>query len=82
MNASDKVLDECMTMPGGGVHQVAAGQITDDGELMMCLLQGYANSNQEDVEPRKFDVNAVANMYGMWYNSDPFDMGRTTENAL
>jgi len=20
MNASDKVLDECMTMPGGGVH--------------------------------------------------------------
>ena len=48
----------------------------------MCLLWGYVESNKEDAEPRKFDVNAVADRYGQWYNSDPFDIGRTTENAL
>lgn len=27
-------------MPGGGVHAVGPGQITDDTELALCLAQG------------------------------------------
>ena len=29
-----------MSMPGGGCHKVAPGQVTDDSELAMCLLHG------------------------------------------
>lgn len=31
---------EAMEMPGGKPHDLAPGQITDDGELTLCLLQG------------------------------------------
>jgi len=29
-----------MSLPGGGPHGVAPGQITDDGELTLSLLNG------------------------------------------
>ena len=35
-----------MKMPGGGYFGVAAGQVTDDSEMMMSLMQGYINSNE------------------------------------
>lgn len=31
------VVDAAMTLPGGGCFRVGPGQITDDGELAMCL---------------------------------------------
>ena len=55
--ASEEVLDKCMTMPGGGYHEVAAGQVTDDTELMQCLLWGYVDSNTGDEQPRRLDLN-------------------------
>lgn len=55
--ASEEVLDKCMTMPGGGYHEVAPGQVTDDTELMQCLLWGYVDSNPADVQPRRLDLN-------------------------
>ena len=82
MIASDKVMDDCMTMPGGGIHQVASGQVTDDSELMQCLLWGYVESNLKDENPRVFDLNAVAKRFGMWYNSKPFDIGNATTNGV
>ena len=39
-----------MKMPGGGHHGVAAGQVTDDSEMMMSLMLGYIASN-ENVAP-------------------------------
>lgn len=80
--ASEEVLNKCMTMPGGGYHKIAAGQVTDDTELMQCLLWGYVESNKVKAEPRKFDLNAVAARYGEWFNSQPFDIGNATEEAL
>ena len=35
-------VDWAMGMPGGGVWNVAPGQITDDGELTLCLARGLA----------------------------------------
>ena len=35
---NDNEMDECMRMPGGGPHKVDPGQVTDDSELSMCLL--------------------------------------------
>ena len=37
---SEAVLNEAMAMPGGGMHKVAPGQVTDDSEMAMCLLHG------------------------------------------
>ena len=37
---SESVLKEAMSMPGGGMHKVAPGQITDDSEMALCLLHG------------------------------------------
>lgn len=34
-----------MTMPGGGSYSVAPGQVSDCGELTMCLLKALVDSN-------------------------------------
>ena len=31
-------MNDCMKMLGGGPHKVAPGQITDDSELALCLM--------------------------------------------
>ncbi len=35
---NDNEMTECMRMPGGGPHKVASGQVTDDSELAICLI--------------------------------------------
>ena len=81
---SEEVLDKTMEMPGGGYHKVAPGQVTDDSEMMQCLIWGYIESNKDVApnEPKKFDINAVGEKYGNWYKSDPFDIGQATTEAL
>ena len=37
-------MDDCMQMPGGGPWQLFAGQITDDSELAMSLMEGIIES--------------------------------------
>ena len=64
-----------LTMPGGGVWGVAPGQITDDGELMLCLAQALAES-------LTFDLERIARTYAAWIESPPFDIGSTTSRAL
>ena len=39
-------MNECMKMPGGGPHKVGPGQVTDDSELAMCLMQAIIESNE------------------------------------
>lgn len=64
-----------LTMPGGGVWGVAPGQITDDGELMLCLAQALADSPT-------FDLERIARTYAAWIESPPFDIGSTTSRSL
>ncbi|MDJ0844505.1 ADP-ribosylglycohydrolase family protein [Crocosphaera sp.] len=68
-------VNRAMTMPGGGMMGVASGQITDDGELTLCLAQALANSST-------FPLEAIAQNYNRWINSDPFDVGLTTISSL
>jgi ADP-ribosylglycohydrolase len=69
-------VDYALNMPGGGVFKLAPGQITDDGELTLCLLRALADRDG------KYDANLVARYYIDWANSNPFDMGIATGNAL
>jgi ADP-ribosyl-[dinitrogen reductase] hydrolase len=68
-------VERALRMPGGGVWRVAPGQITDDGELAMCLLRALAAAGG-------FDEDRVAANYVAWYESPPFDIGGTTAAAL
>jgi ADP-ribosyl-[dinitrogen reductase] hydrolase len=66
---------DAMTMPGGGVWNVAPGQVTDDGELTMSLLEALAEEPNAPTE-------ASAKRYARWVESDPFDIGATTAASL
>jgi ADP-ribosyl-[dinitrogen reductase] hydrolase len=64
-----------LTMPGGGNWEVTPGQLTDDGELTLTLLDtliGCAAYPEEE----------VAGAYVAWVNSRPFDIGTATRQAL
>ncbi|MBE9127646.1 MULTISPECIES: ADP-ribosylglycohydrolase family protein [unclassified Coleofasciculus] len=68
-------VDGAMSMPGGGVWQVAPGQITDDGELTLCLAQALSQSST-------FQRETIAQNYAKWVESVPFDMGSTTSHSI
>lgn len=36
---SDEQVRNALRMPGGGVHRLGPGQITDDSELAICLAE-------------------------------------------
>jgi ADP-ribosyl-[dinitrogen reductase] hydrolase len=60
---------------GGGPFKTNPGQISDDSEMMLCLLKSiYVNKsyNQKD----------VANNYITWFNTEPIDVGKTISRAL
>ncbi|CAI2363564.1 unnamed protein product [Moneuplotes crassus] len=68
-----------LSMPGGGHFQVGPGQVTDDGELTMCLLQGLSYAEEfSEIEMTK----SCGRYYIEWMNSKPFDCGITIGNAF
>ena len=74
-NPTQTEVDEALQMVGGGVLRTAPGQITDDGELTLASL--HALTGQQT-----FLTDRVASAYVAWANSNPFDIGNTTANAL
>jgi len=65
-----------MKMPGGGPWGLTAGQVTDDSELAMCLMNGLVEGNG------KLDPKYICKYYGKWYQYGPFDIGTTTRIGL
>eukprot|EP00775_Hariotina_reticulata_P002837 gene2837-3130_t len=65
-------------MPGGGYWRVGPGQVTDDSEMALCLMQALMHHPASTVAP----LDDIAAMYIRWLNSPPFDIGMTTRNAL
>lgn len=68
-------VQRALQMPGGGVWQVAPGQITDDCELGLSLARALAASPH-------FDLERIAQAYRDWILSNPFDIGTTTIRSL
>ena len=58
-------------MKGGGVINTKPGQITDDGELMLCLYRSLVEKKQ----PALF-------YYKKWLKSGPIDVGITCNRAF
>ncbi len=59
----------------GGSWNLRAGQPTDDSEMALCLARTLCRDGG-------FDADQVARGYRAWYDSPPFDIGRTTATAL
>lgn len=70
----DEVAD-AIGLNGGGIRALAPGQITDDGELSICLAQALASS-------KNFDLEIIAQHYANWIRSKPFDVGFTTHRSI
>ena len=68
-------VENALNMPGGGVWNVAPGQITDDGELTLCLAHALAGQPS-------FEIESIARQYASWIESHPFDIGITTRTSL
>lgn len=66
---------QAIKMVGGGHWRTAPGQITDDGEMALCLMHALAGQ-------QSFSIETVASQYLRWYQSLPFDIGRTTSTGL
>jgi ADP-ribosylglycohydrolase len=80
---------KAMNMPGGGVHMVGPGQITDDGELTITLYKALHSSTigvsvnmNMNISMNLNLIHALAVHYARWYNSLPFDIGDTCSNAF
>jgi ADP-ribosylglycohydrolase len=68
-------VEKAMSMVGAGWLRVAPGQITDDGELALCLARSLAGA-------LAVDRDKIAQSYVDWFHSQPFDCGTTTVNAF
>lgn len=96
---SDEVLTHdkmfnIMDMPGGGYHGVAPGQITDDGELTMCLLRAIVEANKaqqmqmqsnlttQDAPEMSLNTDQIAIQYQNWLLSEPFDIDEAVYKAV
>lgn len=62
-------------MTGGGPFNLEKGQITDDSEMAISLLRSIVNN-------KGYSKEEAFKAYKAWANSNPFDMGITTGNAL
>ena len=67
--------DGIRDMVDGGIWDTIAGQPTDDSELALMLARTL-------VERGTFDREAIRDAYLFWFNSGPFDCGRTTSSGL
>jgi ADP-ribosyl-[dinitrogen reductase] hydrolase len=62
-------------MVGGGCHDCAPGEVTDDTEMMLCLAESMASLG-------RFDAEDVMSRYVAWFDSDPNDVGITVRTVM
>jgi len=69
-------------MEGGGVHNTAEGEWTDDGAMAVAIADAYITS-------KRFDPEAIAMNFKMWKKTGHFgtrnyvfDIGRTCSEAI
>lgn len=58
---------------GGGWLSLPAGEITDDTQMMRCILQSYAHG---------YSLQDVAGRFVEWLEAEPADVGMLTRQAL
>ncbi len=80
-NISIGDVDDAINLNGGGIFNVAPGQVTDDSELSIQLFKAlidYTKNNNKKLNVDDF----ISKRYIDWFKSSPFDIGSTTRNAF
>jgi ADP-ribosylglycohydrolase len=62
------------------IFGTSRGQVTDDSEMALSLILGLCDSLYSSSDSLVQDF--LAYYYGLWYASEPFDLGITTRKAL
>ena len=62
-------------MLADGTHRKPAGTVTDDTEMALCIARSLARN-------KAFDGTDIADRFLTFYESDPFDIGLMTADAL
>jgi len=78
---NDNDVKNAMLLKGGGIFNVAPGQVTDDTELTIQLfraLDEYVHREHDKIDIEEY----IFSQYKLWYDSHPFDIGHTTRNAF
>lgn len=78
-HVTPQLVDQAMTLCGGGVHGAGSGQISDDSELMLAQSYGLLDRKAQTDSERE---DSVAAMYCRWIRSSPFDRGLTCTRAF
>ncbi|CDW87214.1 UNKNOWN [Stylonychia lemnae] len=73
---TDNLLEESMNLVGGGAHNLAPGQITEDSEMALSIFQSLLKSQGF------LDLDELASHNLDWIKTNPFDLGFTTKTAL
>ncbi|WP_128904382.1 ADP-ribosylglycohydrolase family protein [Halorubrum amylolyticum] len=76
--SAEEIADQHSTvteMLGRGSHGQPAGTVTDDTDLAVCIARSL-------VEQGDFNGNDIADRFHEWYESDPFDIGLMTADAI
>lgn len=60
---------------GNGFFKTEPGQITDDSEMALCILNSL-------VKYKKYKRSKIAKAYIKWFDSKPVDIGKTISRAL
>lgn len=74
-------------MRGGGKWYINwdLGEYTDDGQMMMCLLESLVATNQAHrtkLSIAGLDVDDLGRRFEAWYDSAPKDVGITVSKAI
>ncbi len=70
-------VENALKFNGGGEMRVGKGQITDDSEMAQCLVHALLKGGS------MLNLDEITAYFGHWCNeTNPFDMGFTTEIAL
>ena len=77
-----EIVEPVTDMIGGGVHNMAVGEYSDDGAMSTCIADAYITS-------KRFNPEAIAMNFKMWKKTGHFgtrnyvfDIGRTCSEAI
>jgi ADP-ribosylglycohydrolase len=75
-DVSEELIETVMQQPGGGTFSLKKGQVTDDSELALSMAYGLVEGGG------RFSGDLIAKYYGLWFKSEPFDLGKRIGGAL
>jgi len=82
-----KTYGKVVNIIGGGWLNLKAGQITDDTQMSMCIMEAIMSTNniincsREDEIAKEFIQN-VSNNFINWYKSNPIDIGAQCSRGI